>query len=73
MGVAEAIEAVRQFGVVHTEAGHLLIEADRKHTGAPAAHLKVSRRGKTQALAMLEAEVLEPSQATIDSSAGILN
>ena len=38
MGIAEAIEAVRQLGIVRTEAGRLLIEVDRRHWGTGGSH-----------------------------------
>ncbi len=73
MGIGEAIEAVRQLGIVRAEAGRLLIEVDRRHLEALEAHIEVLRRGKAQALALLEAEILAPSQVAIDRAAGILN
>ena len=73
MGIGEAIEAVRQLGIVRAEAGRLLIEVDRRHLGALEAHIEVLRRGKAQALALLEAEFSAPSQAAIDRASDILN
>ncbi|MFN7545165.1 MAG: hypothetical protein ACK5TN_20505 [Acidobacteriota bacterium] len=73
MGIGEAIEAVRQLGVVRAEAGRLLIEVDRRHLGALAAHIEVLKRCKAQAVALLEAEVSAPSQMAIDRAADILN
>jgi hypothetical protein len=73
MGIGEALEAVRQLGIVRAEAGRLLIEVDRRHLGALEAHIEVLRRGKAQALALLEAEVSAPSQAVIDRAADVLN
>lgn len=73
MGISEAIEAVRQLGNVRAEAGRLLIEVDRRHLGALEAHIEVLRRGKAQALALLEAEVSAPSQTAIDRASDILN
>jgi hypothetical protein len=60
-------------GIVRAEAGRLLIEVDRRHLGAIEAHIAVLRRGKAQALALLEAEVSAPSQTAIDRAADTLN
>jgi hypothetical protein len=73
MGIAEAIEAIRQLGIVRAEGGRLLIEVDRRHLGVLEAHIEVLRRCKMQALALLESEYSAPSQATIDRAADVLN
>lgn len=73
MGIAEAIEAVRQLGIVRAEAGRLLTEVDRRHLGVVEAHIEALKRGKAQAVAILEPEVSSPSQAAIDRATDVLN
>jgi len=73
MGIVEAMAAVRRVGVIRAENGRLLIEVDRRHLGTLEAHIEVLRRCKAQAVAILQAETTEPTQAAIDAASDYLN